>query len=216
MEGVELPGVAAGWRVAGWWARRWRRGRGGSRGRSAACSPESWGEPVLWLTGLESTRGQDAGTEGAAGAGARPRCRRRLAGEDSSQGHGTAVQVHGRSHGAIGSPCHVMKLRSARRPCCTFEPRRSTMTARTMTRTTRARRSAGATQTSVGYRGSDQIRTEAATSATRRPSTPPMTPIACCPTVVSARERAAGRSPRDVCRASTGVARSMPRFAANS
>ena len=33
---------------------------------SAACSPESWGEPVLWLTGLESTRGTGVSREGSA------------------------------------------------------------------------------------------------------------------------------------------------------
>ena len=111
VEGVELPGVAAGWADSAGIARSGGRDRRGSRRCSASRSPESWGEPVLWLTGLESTCGRDAWTEGSAGDGARPRGPRRPAGQESSQGHGTAVQAHGRSHGAIRSPRHVTAVR---------------------------------------------------------------------------------------------------------
>ena len=143
MEGVELPGVAAGWADSAGIARSGGRDRRGSRRCSAACSPERWGEPVLWLTGLESTRGRVAGTEGSAGAGARSRGRGSFGSEDSWHDPEDRPSAVG-GHQATGSPGHVMKLRSARRPCCTFEPLRSTRAARTMTRTQMARRSAEA------------------------------------------------------------------------
>ena len=143
VEGVELPGVAAGWADSAGIARSGGRDRRGSRRCSAACSPERWGEPVLWLTGLESTRGRVAGTEGSAGAGARSRGRGSFGSEDSWHDPEDRPSAVG-GHQATGSPGHVMKLRSARRPCCTFEPLRSTRAARTMTRTQMARRSAEA------------------------------------------------------------------------
>ena len=64
VEGVSLPGVAAGWTDSAGIARSCGRGLRGSRRRLAACSPESGREPVLWLTVRESTRGRGGGDEG--------------------------------------------------------------------------------------------------------------------------------------------------------
>ena len=108
MEGVELPRVGATRDRTAWRARSCGRGWRGSRRRSAACSPESWGEPVLWLTVREITRGRGGGDGGVG---------RRWGSSTRSQAGRWLGFFAGLRHGDAGAQ---RRLRGAGRPVETF------------------------------------------------------------------------------------------------
>ena len=91
---------------------------------------------------------------------------------------GTAVRVHGRSHGAIGSPGHVMKLRSASSPAVPFRGAPIDDGAQDDDEDDVGEDDAGSAvggrtrKISPGLRASAESRTEAATSATQSPVYP--------------------------------------------